>query len=71
VLVQTIRELREARGWTQFELAIKVGVQPTTIYTWESGKKMPMIPQLRKLAEAFGVSMDDIITEAERKKQAA
>jgi DNA-binding XRE family transcriptional regulator len=28
----TIRVLRQARGWTQFELALKVGVQPQAVY---------------------------------------
>ena len=57
---RTIRELREAQGWTQLELANKLGVTPTTVYTWERGKFDPRASQLRKLAVAFGVSMDDI-----------
>jgi transcriptional regulator with XRE-family HTH domain len=58
--MQTIRELRQARGWTQFELALKVGVQPQAVYLWESGRRTPQVPQLRKLGELFGLCSDEI-----------
>jgi transcriptional regulator with XRE-family HTH domain len=58
--VKTIRELRLGRGWTQFELALKVGVQPQAVYLWESGRRTPHVPQLRKLGELFGMCSDNI-----------
>jgi DNA-binding XRE family transcriptional regulator len=58
--MKTIRALRQERGWTQFELALKVGVQPQTIYFWESGRRTPLVPQLRKLGHVFGMCSDDI-----------
>jgi len=58
--VKTIRELREAAGLTQLELAVRVGVTPSTVYNWESGRAEPRVSQLRRVAEAFGVKMDDI-----------
>jgi transcriptional regulator with XRE-family HTH domain len=58
--LQTIRKLREARGWTQLELGNMLGVTPVTVYNWERGQHMPTAPQLRALARAFGVSMDVI-----------
>jgi DNA-binding XRE family transcriptional regulator len=57
--VKTIRERRD-RGWTQFELALAVGVQPQTIYLWESGRRMPQVAQMRKLGEVFGLCSDVI-----------
>jgi transcriptional regulator with XRE-family HTH domain len=56
----TIRALRQARGWTQFELALKVGVQPQAVYLWESGRRIPQVAQLRKLGELFGLCSDEI-----------
>jgi DNA-binding XRE family transcriptional regulator len=61
--MKTIRELRCERGWTQFELAVAVGVQPQTIYLWESGRRLPQVPQMRKLGEVFGMCSDDIALE--------
>jgi len=71
--LKTIRELREAKDWTQFQLAIQVGVSPSTIYNWESGRAEPRVSQLRRLAELFGVRMDDVelVPEADAKKIAA
>ena len=58
--MRTIRELRQARGWTQFELALRAGVQPQTIYLWESGRRMPQVPQLSKVGKVFGLCSDEI-----------
>ena len=59
-MLKTIRELREERGWTQLKLANEVGVTPSAVYTWESGRNEPRIQQLRDLARVFGVRMDEI-----------
>jgi transcriptional regulator with XRE-family HTH domain len=61
--MKTIRALRQEQGWTQFELALRVGVQPQAVYLWESGRRMPQVPQLRKLGELFGLCSDEIILE--------
>jgi transcriptional regulator with XRE-family HTH domain len=59
--MKTIRELREEHGLTQLELAIRIGVTPASIYNWESGRYQPRTKQLRDMAQAFGVSSDDIV----------
>jgi transcriptional regulator with XRE-family HTH domain len=58
--VKTIRALRQERGWTQFELALRVGVQPQTVYLWERGRRLPQVPQLRRLGAVFGLCSDEI-----------
>jgi DNA-binding XRE family transcriptional regulator len=58
--MKTIRALRQERGWTQFELALAVGVQPQTIYLWESGRRLPQVLQMRKLGEVFELCSDEI-----------
>lgn len=47
---QRIREAREASGFTQVELAEKVGVAFQSIQQWESGRTTPRTPKMRKLA---------------------
>ncbi len=73
--MKTIKQLREAKGWTQVELANKLSVAPSTIYNWERGRFEPRLKQLRDLARALGVSMNDIASEeapsAEPRKQPA
>ena len=58
--MKTIRALRQERGWTQFELALAVGVQPQTVYLWESGRRLPQVMQMRRLGEVFGLCSDEI-----------
>jgi DNA-binding XRE family transcriptional regulator len=60
-LMKTIRQLRQERGWTQFELALQVGVQPQAVYLWERGRRLPQVPQLRKLGSLFGICSDEIV----------
>lgn len=58
--MRTIRALRQERGWTQFELALRIGVQPQAVYLWESGRRTPQVAQMRKLGEVFGLCSDEI-----------
>lgn len=69
--MQTIRELRESAGLTQLELANKLGVTPSAVYSWERGRNEPRASQLRVMARLFNVSMDDIQFGAEEVKTAA
>ncbi len=64
--MKTIRELREAQGWTQLDLAYKLGVTPSTVYNWERGRSELTASRLRQLAQLFGVSMDDIALPSEK-----
>ncbi len=62
--MRSIRELREGRGWTQLEVANKLGVTPATVYNWERGQFEPKASQLRAIAKHFGVSMDEVDFES-------
>ena len=72
--MKTIRALREERGWTQLDLAVRLGVTPSTVYNWERGRYEPRVGQLRELARLFGLKMDDVelvVEEATAKKRVA
>ena len=58
--MRTIRELRQERGWSQYELALRVGVHPQAVYLWESSRRTPQVPQLRALGQVFGLCSDEI-----------
>lgn len=55
-----IRQFREKSGFSQTELAGKVGVSLDTVHRWEAGKRDPRLPDLLKLAELFACSLDDL-----------
>ena len=57
-----IKELREKNKLTQLELADKLNVSDKTISKWETGKGYPDITLLEPIAEAFGVSVTELIS---------
>lgn len=67
--MQTLRELREARGWTPMELAAALGVSLATIYNWEADKHEPRATQLRDIARTFGVLMESIRIPGDREQK--
>lgn len=56
-----IKELREAHGWTQAELARKLNMTRNGINSWEQGFSMPSPPNLVELARLFSVSTDYLL----------
>lgn len=60
VLGKVIAYLRQKQAWTQGQLAERVGVQQSTISRIENGSLTPDAFMLRRLAEAFGMSSDEL-----------
>ena len=56
----TIRQLRQERGWTQLDLAARVGVTRAVISRWERGVTRPWPRHRMRLADHFGISVEDI-----------
>ena len=56
-----IKALREARGWTQAELARKMNMTRNGINSWEQGLSMPSPQSLVDLARLFSVSTDYLL----------
>ena len=53
-------QLRKMKKMTQEVLAEKVGVTRQAIAKWEAGETVPDLDKCRLLAQAFGVSLDDL-----------
>lgn len=56
-----IKVLREERGWTQTELARRLGVTRNGVNSWEQGLCMPSPSCLVELARVFSVSTDYLL----------
>lgn len=56
-----ICELRKSRGWTQGELAEKLGVSVSAVSAYEKGKRQPNNDMLNTMADLFGVSVDVVL----------
>ena len=70
-MARSIKELRKAAGLTQLELANRLHVTPSTVYKWERGANEPSATNLRDLARALGVAMDEIDLQVWDLKSAA
>lgn len=56
-----IKALREARGWTQAELARRLSITRNGVNSWEQGLSMPSPTCLVDLAKLFSVSTDYLL----------
>jgi len=65
-----IEQLREEKGWSQEELALKIKVSPSEISHNESGRRDPRLSTLERLAEALEVRCHDLISMAEELRRA-
>ena len=57
-----IAELRKAKGWSQSELAKKIGVSYTQMSRYEIKGVQPPANTINKLADALGTSIDFLIS---------
>lgn len=59
-----LRYLRKKYDMSQEDLANKLGYKSfTTIQKWESGVSEPSVSMVKKIAELFGVTMDQITND--------
>lgn len=61
VTSERIKELRQARGRTQADLARRLGVTRNGVNSWEQGLSMPSPASLVDLARMFSVSTDYLL----------
>jgi mRNA interferase RelE/StbE len=56
-----LAEVRQLKGMTQEQLAAVSGVHRVTIARIETGEASPLAETLKRLADALGVAMDDLM----------
>ena len=59
-ILNRVKELRAARGWTQEELAKATGVSRQSINSIERNRYVPSLPLALTFARVFGCPTDDI-----------
>jgi repressor LexA len=58
-----LRELRKLEGWTQEEVAKKLGVSKQTYSHYENEQRRPSLDMIKELASVYNVNIDDIFAE--------
>ena len=70
-LPRRMKELREAKGLSQYELWRKCGVARNTISYIESGKRLPGVEVLAVLVRGLGVTLEGFFSGMEEDGQKA
>jgi transcriptional regulator with XRE-family HTH domain len=56
-------QLRDAKGVTDKAVASATNIPPSTFTDWKQGRSKPKLAKLLKIAQFFGVSLDDLIKD--------
>ena len=59
-MINRIKELRRARGWSQADLAAGLNVSRQTVNALERGRYDPSLPLAFTIARHFGLTVEDI-----------
>lgn len=65
-LAEKILSLRTERGMSQDDLAEKLEVSRQSVSKWETGQSTPDLDKIIRLADLFGVSVDELVRDGER-----
>ena len=65
---EKLKALREAKGYTQEDIAGKLNIARQSVSKWEQGINEPDIETLKRLAEIFECSVDELLSEEEPKQ---
>lgn len=63
IIAGNIAALRRSRGFTQAELAERLGYSDKSVSKWERGDGLPDVLCLKAMADLFGVSLDYMLEE--------
>ena len=60
-LREELKEQRKARSLTQTALAKATKIPQSTISAWEKGKNIPNVEDCMKLADFYGITLDELV----------
>lgn len=63
ILADKIIDLRKKNGWSQEELAEKLGVSRQSVSKWEGAQSVPDMGRVVQMSELFGVSTDYLLKD--------
>lgn len=62
-MLNRLKAVREAKGWSQGELARRLGVSRQTINAVETDKYDPSLPLALRMAKLFGVAVPELFID--------
>ena len=70
IFADKLIELRKQNGWSQEELAEKLGVSRQSVSKWEGAQSVPDMARLLRLSELFGVTTDYLLKDELERSEA-
>ena len=64
-----LKEMRTSKRIRLNEIASFIGVTPSAVHHWESGDCRPNFENLRKLAEFYRCTIDELVGEADDERR--
>lgn len=64
-----LQKLREAAGKSQSALALEAGVPASSLRNWEQGRRKIALDDAWRLAQALGISLDELAEGAFSRKR--
>lgn len=62
-LAANLAELRKSESLTQAEFAARLNYSDKAVSKWERGDSLPDVVMLKKIADMYGLHVDDLLTE--------
>lgn len=59
----TFKAARVNANYTQTEASEKIGISLQTLSDWERGKRYPSVLIAKRMADLYGIKLDDFILE--------
>ncbi len=66
VFAETLRSMREEKGYSQQLLAEKIFVNRSTVSKWEAGTRLPDLTMIYRIAKALGVDVNTFLYAAQK-----
>lgn len=61
MISRAIKRLRNNAGYTQVELAERIGISQGSLSAYESGKDIPSVNTLIRMADVFKCTLDELV----------
>lgn len=67
-VLKRIDQERDARGWTDYTLAVNSDLTQSTISTWRSRNLQPNLASIEKICNGLGITLSQFFSEADGKE---
>lgn len=64
-ILSTISTYRDARGWTEYQLAEQSNLPQSTISSWYRKNMIPTVASLEKICAAFGITLSQLFADGD------